>query len=185
VVVGEDLDFDVPGRLDKTFQEQGVVAEGARRHPSGREQRCRHILEPLHDVHALATATSRGLDEQGEADAGRRLDERLVAQSRFGDTRDAGDAVRHDVVLGADLVAHDLDGVNAGADERDACRVQGLGKLNVFGQESIPRVDRLGTALQAGLDDGVDPQVAVRRRGCADPDGRVCFAHVAGPGVGV
>ena len=44
VVVGQDLDLDVPRRVDQPFQEEGVVAEGARRDPPGGGQRGRQVL---------------------------------------------------------------------------------------------------------------------------------------------
>ena len=57
VTVGEDLDLDVPGGADQSFQEQRVVAEGALGDAPGGFQGGRQILGPLHHVHALAATT--------------------------------------------------------------------------------------------------------------------------------
>ncbi len=63
--------------------------------------------------------------------------------------------------------------------------VQGAGKVDVLAQEAVARVHGLGAGVAAGLDDGLDLQVALGRGGGADPHGDVGFAHVAGAGVGV
>ena len=103
----------------------------------------------------------------------------------FGDARDHGNAVAGDVVLGADLVAHDVEGFDAGADEGDARRFQGAGEVDVLAQEAVAGVHGLGAGVAAGLDDRLDLQVALGRGGGADPHGDVGFAHVPGAGVGV
>ncbi len=173
------------GRQDEPFQEEGVVAEGAGRDPAGGGQGGRQLLGALDDVHALAAAAGGGLDQQREADAGRGLDQLRVRHARLGDARDHGDAVAGDVVLGADLVAHDVEGFDAGADERDPGLLQGAGEVDVLAQEAVARVHGLGAGVAAGLDDGLDLQVALGRGGGADPHGDVGFAHVPGAGVGV
>src|SRR6476469_6949155 len=125
VVVREDLHLDVPRGGDEPFQEQRVVAEGAGGDPAGRGQGGLQVLGTFDNVHALPAAAGGGLDQERVADAGRGLDELRVAHDGFGDARDHGDAVAGDVVLGADLVAHDVEGFDAGADERDAGLLQG------------------------------------------------------------
>ena len=185
VVVGQDLHLDVPRRVDQPLQEEGVIAEGAaatRRAvasvaamSSSRSTTCMPLPPP----------PAEGLISRGKPTPGAASISAASVKPGSAMPGTHGHAVGHHVVLGTDLVAHDLDGVNAGADERDAGCVQGLGELHVLGQESVAGVDGLGAALQASLDDGVDPQVAVRRRGRADADGSVGFAHVAGSGVGV
>ena len=137
------------------------------------------------DVHALPAAAGGGLDQQREADAGRGLDQLRVRHAGFGDARDHRDAVAGDVVLGADLVAHDVQGFDAGADERDPGLLQGAGEVDVLAQEAVARVHGLGAGVAAGLDDGLDLEVALGGGRGADPHGDVGLAHVPGAGVGV
>lgn len=136
-------------------------------------------------MHALPAAAGGGLDQERVADAGRGLDELRVAHAGFGDARHHGDAVAGDVVLGADLVSHDVEGFDAGADERDAGPLQGAGEVDVLAQEAVAGVHGLRAAVAAGLDDGLDLEVALGGGRGADPDGDVGLPHVAGAGVGV
>ena len=185
VVVREDLDLDVPRGQDEAFQEEGVVAEGAGRDPAGGDQGVCQVFGAFDDVHALPAAAGGGLDQQREADAGRGLDQLRVRHAGFGDARDHGDAVAGDVVLGADLVAHDVEGFDAGADEGDLRLFQGAGEVDVLAQEAVARVHGFGAGVAAGLDDGLDLEVALGGGGGADPHGDVGLAHVPGSGVGV
>ena len=185
MVVCQDLDLDVPRGQDEPFQEEGVVAERAGRDPARGNQGGLEVLGPFHDVHALAAAAGRGLDQQREADAGRGLDQLRVRHAGFGDARDHRDPVAGDVVLGTDLVAHDIKRFDAGADERDAGLFQGAGEVDVLAEEPVARVHGLGPGILAGLDDGLDLQVALGGGNRADPDGDVGLAHVPGAGVGV
>ncbi len=139
----------------------------------------------FHDVHALAAAAGGGLDQQREADAGRGLDQLRVRHAGFGDARDHGDAVAGDVVLGADLVAHHVEGFDAGADERDPGFLQRTGEVDVLAEEAVAGVHGFGAGVAAGLEDGFDLEVALGCGRGADPDGDVGLAHVAGSGVGV
>jgi hypothetical protein len=100
----------------------------------------------------------------------------------------AGDGIDPGLVgqlLGGDLVTHRLDRPGLGPDEGDAVLGQLLAEIRVLGQEAVSRVDRLGAGVEAGLDDLVDQQVALRRRRRADVDGLVGQLHVQGVAVGV
>ena len=185
VVVRQDLDLDVPRGEHEPFQEQGVVTEGAGGDPAGGGQGGLEVLGAFDDVHALAAAAGGGLDQERVPDAGRCLDELRVSHPGFGDARDHRDAVAGDVVFGADLVAHDVEGFDAGADERDAGLFQGAGEVDVLAQEAVAGVHGLSTRVAAGLDDGLDLQVALGGGRRADPDGDVGLPHVPGAGVGV
>ena len=63
--------------------------------------------------------------------------------------------------------------------------LQGAGEVDVLAQEAVARVHGLGAGVAAGLDDGLDLEVALGGRGGADPHGDVGLAHVPGAGVGV
>ena len=78
-----------------------------------------------------------------------------------------------------------FEGLDAGADERDAGGFEGAGEVDVLAQEAVARVHGLGAGVAAGLDDGLDFEVALGGGGGADPHRDVGFAHVPGAGVGV
>ncbi len=89
------------------------------------------------------------------------------------------------MVLGPDLVPHDVQGFDAGADEGDACGFERAGKVDVLAEEAVAGVYGLGAGVAAGPDDGTDVQVAFRGGCRADPHGTVGFAHVPGAGIGI
>ncbi len=53
-------------------------------------------------------------------------------------------------------------------DEHNARVLAGLREGRVLGQESIPRVDRLGTRASGDVEDLLDAQVVLRRRALAE-----------------
>src|SRR6185312_1709338 len=66
-----------------------------------------------------------------------------------------------DVLLGADLVAHEAEGRDARADEHDADRGALLRELRVLGEEAVAGVDGLCPARPSRGDDRVGVEVAV------------------------
>jgi hypothetical protein len=71
------------------------------------------------------------------------------------------------------------------SDEGDVGGLQGLYEAGVLGQEAEARMDRLGAAVLAGLDDFLDHQIALGRRRRADQDRLVGQLDVQRPGVGL
>ena len=67
-------------------------------------------------------------------------------------------------VAGADLVAHDLDGLGRGPDEGHAPLGDGPGEVGVLGEEAVAGVDGVGPALLDGLEDRLGVEVALGRR---------------------
>ncbi len=64
---------------------------------------------------------------------------------------------------GGDLVAGQLQHLRRRADERDACVFGGPGQVRVLGQESVARVDCVGTRLFGDTDDFVHVEVGTDR----------------------
>ena len=118
----------------------------------------------VHHAHApTATATS-GLD-----------DDRVA--HRFGDASNLCGVVwqfafrawhtRHTGfdhgLLGRHLVAHHADGLGCGANEHKTAFLNPLGKVGVFAEETIPRVNGLGVRYFSGRNDGRHVQIAQGR----------------------
>jgi hypothetical protein len=132
----------------------------------------------------LPPPPAEGLISRGNPTAGAAA-EFLIRHAGLGDARNHRNAVPGHMVLGADLVPHDIQGLDPGADEGDAGGVQRPGEVRVLAEESVAGVHRLGAGVLAGPDDRLDAEVALGGRGGADPDGGVGLAHVAGAGVGI
>lgn len=65
VGVGQDLELDVPGRLDQLFHIQRAVAEaGLGLAPGGGKERV-HLLRGIHPPHPAAAPSGRGLYQHG------------------------------------------------------------------------------------------------------------------------
>ena len=185
VGVREDLHLDVARGGHELLDQQGVVPEALHGHAACGGQGLREVLGAFDHVHALTAATGGGLDEHGEGHVRGGRDQLLVAEPGFGDAPDQRHAVVGDLLLGGDLVAHDLQRAFPRADEGDPRLAAGPGERDVLGEEPVARVDRLGAGLARGGQDGVDVQIALGRGGGTDPHGHVRFPDVARTGVGV
>ena len=119
VRVGEHLHLDVAGRSTK--RSRNSVSSPKDAAASRRALRApRSSVGPLDDAHALAAAAGGRLDEQRVADLVGGRDEVGVGHARAGDAGHDRHAGGGDGLLGADLVAHHLDGVRRRPDEDDA-----------------------------------------------------------------
>src|SRR5690606_28556940 len=87
--------------------------------------------------------------------------------------------------LGADLVAHQADGVGPGANEHKPAFLDALGKIGVFGKKAVAGVDGLGIGDFGGRNNGRHVQVAFARRRRPDAHGFIGKAHVLGIAVGL
>ncbi len=106
VVVGDDLDFDVPGGRHHLLEEERVVAEGLERLGSSGSKGAVE-LSFMVDPADAATTTARGRFDHDRIAETRRLTlrsrqrrDRAVAPGRDGDPGGFGDALGHDLVAG-------------------------------------------------------------------------------------
>src|ERR1039458_1159387 len=70
VLVGEDLEFDVPRRLDELLEVQIGRAESGAGLVLRLRKQGRQILGPVDHAHAAPAATRGGLEDDGIADSG-------------------------------------------------------------------------------------------------------------------
>src|SRR6185295_5765449 len=73
VLVAQDLDLDVPRRLDELLNEHAVVAEAVEAFALHAVEALAHVLFGPGEAHALAAATGRGLHHHREPDVFRDL----------------------------------------------------------------------------------------------------------------
>ncbi len=179
VRIGEHLHLDVPGALQQPLEQQGVIAEGRCGDPAGGGERVGEVVGSGGHGHALAAPTGGRLDEQGVSGAVGLGGDVVVAQPRRREARHGRHVVRRDVLLGADLVAHHLERLDARADEDDAGRGAGAREAGVLAQEAVAGVHGIRPRRHRGGDHRVDVEV----RG--HPHGPVGIAHVGGVGIRV
>ncbi len=185
MAVGHDLDLDVPRFLDEFLDEDLVVTETRAGLVRGTFETVAAFSVVAGDAHALAAAAGGRLEHDRVADVLGHLDGVIGVLHRAGEARDRVDAGLVGQLLGRDLVAHRLDRAGVRADEDDIRRVQGRPELGVLGQETVARVHGLGARVQAGLDDLVLQQIALRRGRRADMHGLIGHLHMQRITIGV
>jgi len=175
----------VPRVLEVLFEIDGRVAESR---PGFRPRDAYCTLEGgfcVNDTHASAAASTGRFHDDGVTDLSRDL-ERLLRgiwqrTVRAGDARHSG--FLHDLFC-VYFVAHQADGLRLRADENEAALVHAFGKVRVFGEKSVTRVNRLGVGHLRGTDDGWYIEIARTGRCRSDTHRFVCEFHVLGLAVG-
>ena len=132
VLVGQHLDLDVPRFLDVLLGEDAAVAEGRDGLVGGPLEPVPALGVVVHHAHALAAAAGGGLEHHRVADLPGDLHGMVGAVDDAGVAGNGGDAGLLRQLLGGDLVAHAVDGVDLRADEDDAGLRQGLGEGRPF-----------------------------------------------------
>ncbi|MPN06454.1 hypothetical protein SDC9_153710 [bioreactor metagenome] len=133
VLVGHDLDLDMPRVLEELFHVHDRVAERGLRLGTGGGHGIEQGGFRVNHPHATSAAAAGCLDDHRVADSAGDLDDllRILGQCavRAGY---AGDARRLHGVLGGHLVAHQADGVRAWANEDEAGLFHAFGEVGVF-----------------------------------------------------
>ena len=161
--IAEDLHLDVPRPFDEAFGEQPPVAEVAlalaARHVDGLGQ-ARGLA---HDLHALAAAAGRTLDQQRETDCARAFGKAGRVVGLVGRGRDRH-ALLHREAPRADLVAHALDDLGTRADEHQPGLGHRAREGGVLRQEAVAGVHRVAAAVARRAHDAGDVQEGRDRR---------------------
>src|ERR1700722_18308104 len=185
VVVGEDLELDVPRLLEKLLHVHLAVAEGGERLALGDADGVQQGGVGVHHPHAAAAAAAGSLDDHRIADVlgDAEILVDIVAERavRAGHAGPAGGLHDFD---GGDLVAHQADSFGAGAHEDEAALLDPLGEVGILRQKAVARMngDRVGDF--GGADDGGHVQIGQCRLRRADADGFVGQQYVLGVEVG-
>ena len=165
VGVAQDLKFDMVGLLDETLYIYRVISERRQCFGFSGEVGLFDLTLAADEPHAFSSTSLRSLDHDGETDLAAHLTrilDRFEILAGSGNHRDT----RIDHLLpGRDLVAHCFDRFGSRADEDDVGFLAAAGKLGIFRQKSISRVDGIRSALPCGFQNPVDVQVAFAR-GC-------------------
>lgn len=145
------------------LDEDVVIAEGLARLALDELERGDNVLGHFAQAHAAAAAAGRRLEDDGEAEADGLLERLLPVAQRLGAAGDDRHAALHGDLLGRELVAHLAEHVARGADERDAGRFAGAGKVRILGQEAVARVDGVDAAALGQIDDLGNVEIRTQR----------------------
>ena len=163
VLVGEDLHLDVLGLHEVFLDEDVVIAEGLARLVLDELERGDDVLGHLAQAHTAAAAAGCRLEDDGEAEADGLLECLLPVAQGLGAAGDDRHAAFHGDLLGRELVAHLAEHVARRPDERDAGLFTGAGKVRVFGQEAVARMDGVDAAALGQVDDLGDVEIRTQR----------------------
>ena len=140
----------------------------------------------MHHSHPSAAATARRFDDDGIADAFGRSpnDNGVVRQLALG-ARDARHARFDHGLLGRDLVAHNANRFRRRTNELETAFFDPLGKVCVFTQEAVARVNGFCIGHFGSRNDGWHVEVT-ETRGCgADTNGLFSQLHIFGFAIGL
>ena len=183
VRVGHDLHLDVL-RADHCALDVDVrVAERGLRFAGGFSSKLLDVLRSLNKAHTATAAARNRLDKDGELEVLGVLSQLLRVVGRLGvlQHRQAG-ALRG--LDGGGLIAGQVQGFGAGADELNAVVAAGACQVGALGKEPVARVNRVRAGLLRGADDFIDVQVCLHRLArLANLDGLVRERAVEGVAV--
>src|SRR5215212_9353772 len=125
----------------------------------------------MNHPHALAAATGRRLDQYRVSDVVSAGDQVGVGEARSRYTGNDGYTERRNRGLRGDLVAHGLDRRDRRPDAYDAGGLKCGSEFGVLREESVSRMDGLGTGALGRRHHRVNIEVALPRGGRPDADG--------------
>ncbi len=134
-------------------------------------------------AHAASAAAAGSLDNDRVADAFGFAQSflRVIAERPFG-TRNAWHAGFTHGFLGADLVAHQANGLCTRTDEDETALFDALGEIGIFREKTVPRMNCFGISHLGSADHCRDIQITLAGGRGADTDRFVgelyvfCFA---------
>src|SRR5258706_6659221 len=185
VFIGKHLDLDVSRRFEKLSHVYGRVAECV----LGLLARHGHCVDQcglgMHNAHAAAATASRSLDDDRVADLACNLDDflRLLRQCTLAAWHNGNARLDH-CVLGADLVAHQANGVGARTNKHESAFLHPFGKIGVLRPAAITWMDSFGVGYLGCADDRRNIEITIGGRGRADANRFIGKPHVFGFGIG-
>src|SRR5215831_9006976 len=170
VLVAENLELDVPGRLDVLLDVH--VADAERRFCLALRglERVRQFAGVADDAHAASTAARRRLDDDGIPDVLRRLEGLVFALDGSVAARQNRHARLAHHAARTRLVGHEPNHQRIGSDELDVARRADFREVRALRQETITGVNRVGAGHLGRADDGGDVEIAVGAPRRADAD---------------
>ena len=179
-MVGEHLHLDMAWVFNVLLNEDRTVAEKLFRFTRGSFQIDFQVFLLPNDMHTLATATCRSLNQDRERQSVGLLHNLLVAPHHAKGDRDT---VSHSNFTRFYLITHQVHGLRVGTDKNQIVGFAGLSQLRTFREEAVARMDSVGSGIQGRIDDFMDVEVGVFQRTTSQRASLVCHASVQGIGV--
>ena len=177
MLVGKNLEFDVPGMLHVFFHVEIPIAECGRGFLLRLAVKRNQIFFRPHDAHAASAAASRGFNDDRIAHLPRPLPRFLLRRNY--PIRPRQD--RHPVLLhrGARLffLPHQADHLGRRSNKLQAAGFANLGKIRIFGKQSIAGMDGIGIGNLRRADHRRDIEIAQSQLWRPDADSFVGKAH--------
>jgi hypothetical protein len=176
IPVTQQLNFYVPAGRHVALEVDARVAERGPGLGHGQREGLGELAWCRHRPQAAAATAGRRLDQYRPADRGCQFRGSLAGCAWLAAdlaARHHWQAGRDGVRPGSHLVADGRELPRSRPDEYDARRGAGGREPRVLRQEAVTRVDRVGAGGHRSGDDRVDAEVALPRRGRAEPDNRV------------
>jgi hypothetical protein len=159
VLIGENLNFDVPCPPDVALQKDRAVAEGRLRFLAGLFEFPGELFGLIDDAHAASAAAEGRFDDQREADIlGESARLPWIGQ-RFVRPRDDRNFGAFRKAARSRLVAQRFEQMRAGSDEGDAGGFASARQRGVLRKEAVPRMDRVDALLFRECDDPIDIEI--------------------------
>ena len=185
VFIRQHLNFHMAWALQKAFHVHHRVAKGRFRFGAGHFYGFEQIFFLFHHAHTAPTAATRCLDNHRETHLIRRFQDFVrVAGQRPVRPRHARHARFNHRFFGGYFVAHQADGIGAGANKHKARIFHLLGKIGVFRQKTIARVNRIRARNFRRRDDRWNVQIALRAGRRPDAHAFVCQLNVQAVFIG-
>ncbi len=160
VMIAKHLHFDVPRIIEILLNiDIGHAERRFRLAPRGTDGMTEFPCVPNH-AHAASSPAGHGFHDDGKADGVRELQRLFFALDRAVGAREQGQTGLLHGAPRTRLVAHEPNDCRIGTDEPDVARFAHLGEIGRFGQEAVPRMDRIGAGYFGGADDARHVQVA-------------------------
>ncbi len=163
LVIGQDLDFDVPRPLDELLQVHVSIAERLQGLRRGRLQGSLQRPGLPHHPHPLPSPTSHRLHHHGISDLLGQCSSAFRVLERHASTGHDGHACLLHPPASLRLVAHRTDGRRRRAHPDQLSRLDCLGKRGALGQEAIAGMHRVGAGLASRGDEPLDGEIAFGR----------------------
>src|SRR5580700_9547946 len=168
VFVGEHLHLDVARIDDGLFDIDFAIAKRTLRLALGRCERGTKFLARIDQAHTFATATSRGFQHYGIADALRNLLALFGRGKAARSSRNKRDAGFFHLLASAGFRSHQIHGVRSRSDKFHARIGAPLRELRVFGEKAVAGMDGLGSGAFGYVENSIHPKIRFGSRRGAD-----------------
>ena len=152
VRIGQHLGLDVAWVGEELLHVALGAAESLHGLAAGGVERALDLFHIVHDLQAASAAAISGLDGNGQAVLFGEGAGLLPVIDRIGGTRCQWRADLFGYAARSDLVTEQLDGLRGWANPDHAGLGNRAGKVGVFGQETVARVDGIGTGTHRDIE---------------------------------